>query len=102
MLGHTNIQTTQIYARITNEKISKHMRGLSAKFNDSEFQSILSHFPYNTEGQWMQFAPKDLGKLLIHGHTHESRGMSQYQSTPIINPGAVSRGNFAILDLKKQ
>ena len=36
MLGHTNIQTTQIYARITNEKISKDMRGLSAKFNDSE------------------------------------------------------------------
>ena len=29
MLGHTNIQTTQIYARITNEKISKDMDYLS-------------------------------------------------------------------------
>ena len=36
MLGHTNIQTTQIYARITNDKISKDMQGLSEKFTDSE------------------------------------------------------------------
>ena len=31
MLGHTNIQTTQIYARITNEKISRDMAVLAAK-----------------------------------------------------------------------
>ena len=36
MLGHTNIQTTQIYARITNEKISKDMQLLSGKLNDIE------------------------------------------------------------------
>ena len=36
MLGHTNIQTTQIYARITNDKISKDMQGLSEKFTYSE------------------------------------------------------------------
>ena len=36
MLGHTNIQTTQIYARITNDKISKDMQGLSEKFMESE------------------------------------------------------------------
>ncbi len=36
MLGHTNIQTTQIYARITNDKISKDMQGLSEKFTESE------------------------------------------------------------------
>lgn len=32
MLGHTNIETTQIYARITNSKISNDMEGLSEKF----------------------------------------------------------------------
>lgn len=31
MLGHTNIQTTQIYARITNDKISRDMAVLSSK-----------------------------------------------------------------------
>ncbi len=36
MLGHTNIKTTQIYARITNDKISKDMEGLSEQFSDIE------------------------------------------------------------------
>ena len=36
MLGHTNIKTTQIYARITNEKISKDMQLLSGKLADIE------------------------------------------------------------------
>ncbi|MFA6887425.1 MAG: site-specific integrase [Bacteroidales bacterium] len=34
MLGHTNIQTTQIYARITNSKISKDMGALVDKLGD--------------------------------------------------------------------
>ena len=30
--GHTNIETTQIYARITNSKIGSDMQGLDKKF----------------------------------------------------------------------
>ncbi len=32
MLGHTNIETTQIYARITNSKVGSDMQGLDKKF----------------------------------------------------------------------
>ena len=34
MLGHTNIETTQIDARITNDKIRKDMQQLAGKLDD--------------------------------------------------------------------
>lgn len=37
MLGHTNIQTTQIYARITNEKISRDMENLANNLGNLDF-----------------------------------------------------------------
>lgn len=37
MLGHKRITTTQIYARITNDKIGQDMKALSEKF-DSVFK----------------------------------------------------------------
>ena len=37
MLGHTNISTTQIYARITNDKISKDMETLSRNLGALDF-----------------------------------------------------------------
>lgn len=36
MLGHTNIQTTQIYTRITSDKISRDMQALSGKLDEIE------------------------------------------------------------------
>ena len=36
MLGHTNIKTTQIYARITDNKISNDMKDLSSKLGELE------------------------------------------------------------------
>ncbi len=35
MLGHTNIETTQIYARITNSKIGSDMQGLTRSLSAS-------------------------------------------------------------------
>lgn len=37
MLGHTNIQTTQIYARITADKIGKDMDILSKNLGNLDF-----------------------------------------------------------------
>lgn len=38
MLGHTNIKTTQTYARITKQKIEKDMTDLSFKLNEFQFK----------------------------------------------------------------
>jgi len=36
MLGHKNIATTQIYAKILNEKVGKDMQKVSHKFKSME------------------------------------------------------------------
>ncbi|WP_256959278.1 tyrosine-type recombinase/integrase [Sphingobacterium sp. JB170] len=42
MLGHKNIATTQIYAKILNEKVGKDMQKVSHKFKGLE-QSFVAH-----------------------------------------------------------
>ena len=42
MLGHTNIETTQIYARITNSKIGSDMQGLDKKFGKHSVNHVFS------------------------------------------------------------
>ncbi len=40
MLGHTNIKTTRIYARITNKKIEKDMMDLADKIGDFSLNNV--------------------------------------------------------------
>ena len=42
LLGHTNIKTTQIYARITNEKIREDMEVLASKLTSIEDVALKS------------------------------------------------------------
>lgn len=43
LLGHTNIKTTQIYARITNEKIREDMKVLASKLTGIEDVALKSN-----------------------------------------------------------
>lgn len=43
LLGHTNIKTTQIYARITNEKIREDMKVLASKLTSIEDVALKSN-----------------------------------------------------------
>jgi site-specific recombinase XerD len=43
MLGHTNIQTTQIYARITNDKIGNDMALFAGKIKEMETKLVINN-----------------------------------------------------------
>jgi len=40
--------------------------------------------------------------LVISGHIHESPTISTYKKCTIINPGPITRGNFAIIEIDKE
>jgi len=46
-----------------------------------------------------KYQESDKPLLWIHGHAHERRGMTDFGSIPVVNPGALTSGNFSILNL---
>jgi len=38
--------------------------------------------------------------LWIHGHTHSGKGLTDFGTIPVLNPGALCYGQFSVLDLK--
>jgi len=38
--------------------------------------------------------------LWIHGHTHSGKGMTNFGTIPVVNPGGLCHGQFSILNLK--
>jgi integrase len=61
MMGHRSIQTTQIYAKITNQKINEDMKLLSGKI-ENRYSMPKDDVPEFTNNQY--FYDKDLGWIL--------------------------------------
>mmetsp|Transcript_47760 Transcript_47760/g.123884 ORF Transcript_47760/g.123884 Transcript_47760/m.123884 type:complete len:174 (+) Transcript_47760:647-1168(+) len=40
--------------------------------------------------------------VCIHGHTHASRGQAKVADVPVVNPGSLKEGNFAVLQLVRE
>jgi len=48
----------------------------------------------------IEYQEKKKPLLWIHGHTHAGKGMTDFGTIPIVNPGGLCYGQFSILNLK--
>jgi len=53
-------------------------------------KTLDKHIEHNSEGLL----------LWIHGHTHYGVGLQEINLKPILNPGTLSQGRFAVVRLK--
>lgn len=85
-----------IYAN-SQDHVAKYLDGfdsvvLGSSLNHNGFRFILSHFPYGgdsgDEDRHEQWRPRDLGKPIIHGHTHSTDRLTfSGDGTPQIHVG---------------
>ena len=90
MLGHTNIETTQIYARITSDKISNGMAQFAGKVKDNVVyipHKYIRGNPSNWGYQAIVVAEKENKKHIIDFLNQSSRSKESIISA---NPFEVS------------
>ncbi|KAA6322663.1 Tyrosine recombinase XerC [termite gut metagenome] len=61
MMGHKSIQTTQIYAKITNQKVNEDMKILSNRI-ENKYELPKDDVPEFTNNQY--FYDKDIGQVV--------------------------------------
>lgn len=61
MMGHRSVQTTQIYAKITNQKVNEDMKNLSSRI-ENRYELSKDDIPEFTHNQYVY--DKDLGRVV--------------------------------------
>jgi hypothetical protein len=73
MMGHRSIQTTQIYAKITSQKINEDMKLLSNRI-ENKYELPKDDVPEFTNNQY--FYDKELGQV-VYIEKRRSKGYNQ-------------------------
>ncbi|NJE46547.1 YfcE family phosphodiesterase [Thermococcus sp. GR7] len=109
-IGGSNITPFNTVWELSEEEI----RGiLEQNYHDGDV--VLSHAPpYNTivdrvhsglhvgSRALREFIKEKQPPLVVCGHIHEGRGIDRIGETPIVNPGPLFRGYYAVIDFKPE
>ncbi|ORX52550.1 Metallo-dependent phosphatase [Piromyces finnis] len=68
-------------------------------YNENEKIQSGSEIAYNMM-KTIKYQEKDTPLLWIHGHTHAGKGMTDFGTIPVVNPGGLCYGRFSVLNLK--
>ncbi|MCD6488111.1 MAG: metallophosphoesterase family protein [Desulfurococcales archaeon] len=82
---------------ITGDKLIVVSHYPARGFNDVTYSGYHAGLP-----ELRDFIEKYNPIMYIHGHIHESRGVSKYRNTIIINPGPLMHGYYAIADIGRE
>jgi len=68
-------------------------------YNDNEKIQSGSETAYNLMKN-KKYQEEDTPLLWVHGHTHAGKGMTDFGTIPVVNPGGLCYGHFSVLNLK--